>query len=342
MSERDRSADARDRMARAVSQDDPSAVRLLREAIDLDPSLREAYVGLGRLYYRNAWLEAELDLWLQRIGVDPTDPDAHERIGWILWFTGRAEESLPWLERNLALRPSGKWGRFYLGNAKLILGRYAEAERAYRAAIEMQSDFSSAHAGLAWTLFAAGHLDEARAQCDRMRMTTLDGDRYDVKMADLDLFSGEASAAAERARRVPPEDPRAWPARYWPRGTSATTILAGALIDRDNSAVAAALAASESVNRARLANGDEGYLPRYDLAAVHALDGKRDEACRWLSEAIAVGWWFPDLARRDPLLRALHEHPPFEDLLKKRPAPGRRRSLPPCPTDAAARRASVE
>ncbi|MBI2204318.1 MAG: tetratricopeptide repeat protein [Candidatus Rokubacteria bacterium] len=337
MSERDRLVDARDRMARAAGQDDPSAVRLLREAIDLDPSLREAYGALGRLYYRNAWLEAELDLWLQRIGVDPMDADAHERIGWILWFTGRAEESLPWLERNLTLRPSGKWGRFYMGNAHLILGRYVEAERAYRAAIEAHPDFSSAHAGLAWTLFAAGRVGEARAQCDRMRATTLDGDRYEVKMADLDLFSGEATTAAERARRVSPEDARAWPARYWPRGTSATTILAGALIDRDYRAAAAALTVSESVNRSRLLNGDEGYLPRYDLAAVYALYGNRDEACRWLTEAIAVGWWFPDLARRDPLLRSLHECPPFEDLLKKRPAPHGRRPLPRCPSGAAAR-----
>ena len=332
MSERDRLAEARDRVARASGQDDPSGVRLLREAIDLDPALREAYLALGRLYYRNAWLEAELDLWLQRIGVDPLDPDAHERIGWILWFTGRAEESLPWLECDLALRPSGKWVRFYIGNANLILGRYVEAERAYRAAIEAHPDHSSAHAGLAWALFAAGRVGDARAQCDRMRATTLDGDRYDVKMADLDLFSGEASTAAERARRVPPEDARAWPARYWPRGTSGTTILAGALIDRDSSAAAAALAASESVDRSRLSNGDEGYLPRYDLTAVCALYGNRDEACRWLREAIAVGWWFPDLARRDPLLRSLHEYPPFENLLKKQPAPRGGRPLPPCPS----------
>jgi hypothetical protein len=142
------------------------------------------------------------------------------------------------------------------------------------------------------------------------------------------LFSGEASAAADRARRVPDEGPGDWPARYWPRGTSATTILAGALIDTDNDAVAAALATSESVDRSRISNGDEGYMPRYDLAAVYALRGKRDDACRWLGEAIAVGWWFPDLARRDPLLRALHQYPPFEKLLKKGPAAPRRRPLP--------------
>ncbi len=90
MSERDRSSEARERIARAAGQDDPAGILLLREAIDLDPSLREAYAALGRIYYRNAWLEAERSLWLPRVGVDPTDPDAHERIGWILWFTGRA------------------------------------------------------------------------------------------------------------------------------------------------------------------------------------------------------------------------------------------------------------
>lgn len=315
-----RSAEARERLARAAGKDDPTAIRLLQEAIELDPTLGDAYVALGRVYYKNAWLEGELRLWQRRASIDPSDPQALERIGWILWFTGRAERAFPWLERSIALRPRGKWGHFYVGNANLILGRYADAERAYRAALETHPDHSSAHSGLAWTLFAAGRDDEARAQCDRMRATTLDGDRYDVKMADLDLFAGNADGAADRARRVPAEDPKAWPLRYWPRGTSATTILAGAVIDRDRGAANEALETSTSVDRARLSNGDEGYMPRYDLAVVCALRDEREEACRWLGEAITVGWWFPDLARRDPLLRSLHEYAPFKSLLNERPS----------------------
>ena len=77
--------------------------------------------------------------------------------------------------------------------------------------------------------------------------------------------------------------------------------------------------ASASVDRARLSNGDEGYMPRYDLAAVCALRDEREEAWRWLGEAISVGWWFPDLARRDPLLRSLREYAPFESLLNQPP-----------------------
>jgi tetratricopeptide (TPR) repeat protein len=314
------SADAAERLTRAAGEDDPTAIRLLQEAIELDPTLGDAYVVLGRIYYKHAWLDAELRLWQGRLTIDPSNPDAQERIGWIFWFTGRAEEAFPWLERSIALRPTGKWGHFYLGNANLILGRYGDAERSYRATLGSHPDHSSAHAGLAWTLFAAGRDDEARAQCDRMRATTLDGDRYDVKMADLELFSGNTDAAADCARRASAEDPNAWLGRYWPRGTAATTILAGAVLDRDRGAAEKALETSASVDRARLSNGDEGYMPRYDLAAVSALRDEPEEACRWLAEAIAVGWWFPDLARRDPLLRSVHEYAPFTSLLNQRPA----------------------
>ena len=91
------SASAADRLARAAGEDDPTAIRLLKEAIELDPMLGDAYVVLGRIYYKHAWLDAELRLWQGRASIDPSDPDAQERIGWILWFTGRAEEALPWL-----------------------------------------------------------------------------------------------------------------------------------------------------------------------------------------------------------------------------------------------------
>lgn len=307
-------------MIRAAGEDDPTAIRLLQEAIELDPTLGDAYLALARIYYKHAWLNAELHLWQRRLAVDSNDPDAQERIGWIFWFTGRAEDALPWLKRSIDLRPRGRWGHFYVGNANLILGRYPDAERAYRATLNTYPDHSSAHTGLAWSLFAAGRDDEARAHCDEMRASTLDGDRYEVKMADLELFSGNADAAADLARCATPEDPNEWLGRYWPRGTAASTILAGAILDRDRGAGDEALETSASVDRARISKGDEGYMPRYDLAAVCALRGARDEACHWLGEAIAMGWWFPDIARRDPLLRSLREHAPFIALLNQRPA----------------------
>jgi hypothetical protein len=50
----------------------------------------------------------ELELWQRRVEIDPSDVLASERVGWVLWFTGRAEESLPWLRRAVAQRPEGR------------------------------------------------------------------------------------------------------------------------------------------------------------------------------------------------------------------------------------------
>lgn len=50
------------------------------------------------IYRRNGWLRQDLALWLGRFGREPSDPEASERIGWILWFIGRARDALPRLE----------------------------------------------------------------------------------------------------------------------------------------------------------------------------------------------------------------------------------------------------
>src|SRR5437016_9526997 len=86
-----------------------------------DPSNGEAYVALCRAYRIKGWLREEFQLWQRRAQIDPSDATVSERVGWVLWFTGRAAESLPWLRTAVAQRPEGRWGHFFLGNANLAL-----------------------------------------------------------------------------------------------------------------------------------------------------------------------------------------------------------------------------
>lgn len=304
---------AREKVAQSTTVDDVAAIAMLVDAIALDPELRDAYLALGRIYRRRGHLGAELDLWRRRAELEPTDADAAERMGWILWFTGNATEALPWLRRSLELRPTGYWAQFYVGNAYLRLGEYAQAEHEYRRTLQMKPDHSSAHAGVSWALLAAGRDDDARAQLRVMQSSTLDNDRYFVKIADLELFLND-DAALPHARAAVDEDRKA---RYWPRGVCATTILGAALVGQDRASADRALDESATIDHAMLETGDEGPMPRYDLAAVHSLRGEFAEALRWLASAVDAGWWYPDLARRDPLLGELRQHPQFLALMRR-------------------------
>ncbi len=288
------------------------AIEAGKRAVELDPSADDAFLALGAAYRNKGALRKELALWRRRCELEPADPEGPERVGWILWFTGHPDDALPWLERAVALRPTGKWGTFYIGNAHLARKDYAAAEHAYRRAIELHPGLSSAHAGVGWTLFAAGRDQDARSWIALMQASTLDGDRYYVKIADLELFAGRREQALAHARQAVAEAPEA---RYWPRGVCASTILGAAVWSEDRTAAEAALEQSVAIDRARLDAGDEGHMPRYDMAAVAAIRGDAAAGCRWLAEAAAAGWRYADLARRDPLLRGLEHRLEFHRLI---------------------------
>jgi tetratricopeptide (TPR) repeat protein len=290
-------------------------MRLLAQAIELDPLLRDAYTALGQIYRRLGHLRAELALWRRRVGIDPSDAGATERLGWVLWFTGNAAEALPWLRKSIELAPSGEWARFYVGNAHLRLGDHEAAVRAYREALEHDPEHSSAHAGVAWSLLAAHRDDEARGQLATMQASTLDGDRYFVKVADVELFLGDIERALTHARQAATAERED---RYWPRGVCPSTILAAALQGKGDGEAVRALEMSIELDQKRLEGADEGPMPRYDLAAAHALRGDHETALRWLRQAIHAGWWYPELARRDPLLGKLREDPDFIAMMRSR------------------------
>lgn len=288
-----------------------SAVTAGTRAVELDPSLGDAYAALGRAYRIKGSLREELQLWQRRAQVDPSDADASERVGWVLWFTGRADESLPWLHRAVAQRPESRWGHFYLANANLALGNYGEAERLYARALELYPDHSSAQAGVIWSMLAAGRDEESRSQLRLFQTGSFDADRYPLKLCDIEYSLGEnekASLHAWEAQEEPEE-------RYWPRGILASTILGALLWPADRTGAEEQLENSERIDRERLAGGDEGYMAHIDLTAVEAIRGEMRAACRSLRTAIGAGWRYGSLAARDRLFDNLRTDQEFRSLI---------------------------
>ena len=102
-----------------------------------------------------------------RLTVDPEDVEAHSRLGHILVGEGRASAALPHLEAARRRRP-GAWGVLHnLGVAHAALGRYPDAVRDFRAALELNPSYAATHRGLATTLALLGQFEDAIAHYER-------------------------------------------------------------------------------------------------------------------------------------------------------------------------------
>ena len=291
------------------------AIKAGEEAIELDSFSPGGYRALGLAYRSKGSLSKELRLWQRRMHIDPSDAIARTREGWVLWFTGRPEEALPSLHAAAAQQPEDEWVQrwvyFFLGNANLALSNYREAERMYLKELGLHPDHSSAQAGVIWSLLAASNDSEAHSQLRRFQTNPYDGDRYLLKLADLECFMRDDENATLHAREALAEPDE----RYWPRGFLASTILGALLLPSDRGGALAQLGSSERIDRERLAGGDEGWMPHIDLAAVEAIRGDARAACQSLRAAIAAGWRYPALAVRDRLLESLHTDPEFISLI---------------------------
>ncbi len=288
-----------------------SAVAEGKRALELDSSLVDGYLALGRAYRIKGWLSEELELWQGRVKLAPNDAVANERVGWVLWFTGRAQEGLPWLRTAAARRPQSAWVHFYLGNANLALGDHVEALRMYRDALQIDPEHSSAQAGVIWSLLAAVKDDEARSELHRFQTGSFDNDRYPLKIADVEYFLGEREGALVHSKQAIAEPEE----RYWPRGILASTILGAVLWTADRKNAQQQLDRSEQIDHERLQTGDQGYMAHFDRAAVATIRGDLRAACRSLRAAIAAGWRYGSLATRDPLFKNLRTDPEFRSMV---------------------------
>lgn len=283
-------------------------------AVQLDPADGDAYLVLAHAYRAKGALTKELELSLRRAELAPDDPRPRARAGWVLWFTGRSDEALPWLDAAASTQGDvwvHRWVHFFLGNAFLALGDFTESTQRYGRAVELYPDHSSARAGVVWSLLAAGKDEEARAALGEFQQAPSDGDRHPLKLADLEFFLGDDDVALVHATEALAEPEE----RYWPRGFLAGTITGALLWPLDRERAEEQLERSERIDRERLEGGDEGYMAHIDLAAVASIRGRAREACRWVGSATAAGWRGQPLAIRDRLFANVRANPEFRSLV---------------------------
>jgi superkiller protein 3 len=138
-----------------------SAVKELKLAIALYPTLPEAYYNLGKIYQQQKkWAEAA-EAFTETTKLTPTSAMAHYDLGAALLELNRPEVAVKEFEAAIGQNATLYKAYFRLGEAHQRLDRPREADAAYRKAVELNPRFIRSFLRLAALYLGYGYAAEA-------------------------------------------------------------------------------------------------------------------------------------------------------------------------------------
>src|SRR5262245_8599054 len=288
------------------------AVSFFDKAIRLDAGYALAYAERSQAWtwigdlsgdkQKEAWSKAARNAE-RAVAIQPKLAEAHAALGWARFFAEwRFDKGLAELRRAQQLAPWNPITNDLLAPVVVYLGRFEEAERLARQAIEHDPLAYQARQSLARLLFVQGKLNDAEAAAQKaveLQATAAGSHRWQVFVA---IQRGDGDAALRDAELEPDE-------RYR-RFELALTQYAR----KDRVAADAALAQLIARDRDVMA---------YQIAEVYAWRGEKDKAFEWLQVSLNNHDTGLLSLRIDPLMQGVRHDPRYHDLLMKMGLPAR-------------------
>jgi TolB-like protein/DNA-binding winged helix-turn-helix (wHTH) protein/Tfp pilus assembly protein PilF len=137
-------------------------------ALELDSTLVETYRAKGIVlqYCDRNWSAAEGE-FRRALELQPGSSDALRSYAWLALADGRPGQALQLAQHALSLDPLNCWNFAALGDVHSATGRFAEAEGAYRNAVELAPTTAGLHALLAYILLSTNKTTGAVAEAER-------------------------------------------------------------------------------------------------------------------------------------------------------------------------------
>lgn len=125
-----------------------------RKAIELDPSLANAYTNLGNLEYRRGNIDAARREYERALSIDAEQPEAFYNLGFLALEHGDAESAVDLFRQALSSDPGFSDAHFNLALAYEELGQYRDARAHWH-------EYLSLEPTGAWAEIARRHLAAA-------------------------------------------------------------------------------------------------------------------------------------------------------------------------------------
>jgi tetratricopeptide (TPR) repeat protein/predicted Ser/Thr protein kinase len=265
------------------------AVETERRALAIDPELADAHVWLGSALLNLGRVDEAILSIREGIRLEPENGQARQGLARALWVgKGDFAAAIPEFQRSIELNPEAGYSYLQLGLLLSWEGRYDEAEKILKRAVDLQDQFISGNAGLqvvganarlGYVYYLEGRYDDAIREFERGLAFIASSDHALKERTSIELNMKIGAA-------------------YHRRGDAEK---AASYFDR-------ALRAFDS----RVAKGADDPYTRYYIACIHALRRDTDRALDSLERVAAA---LPALTaariRRDPDLDTIRDHPRF-------------------------------
>jgi serine/threonine protein kinase/Tfp pilus assembly protein PilF len=138
------------------------AQKEVENALQLDPSLADAYAQMGYIKQSYDWDWSGADATFKRaLQLDPANTDAVRGAALLAGTLGHFDECIQLLRRAIELDPLRVISYVNLGLYQYRAGRLHEAEAAYRKGLEINPQFPSAHLFLGRIYLAQSKIEQA-------------------------------------------------------------------------------------------------------------------------------------------------------------------------------------
>jgi tetratricopeptide (TPR) repeat protein len=146
----------------------PKANRAALRASELDDTLVDAHVNLGRIkmYWEWDWNGAKSEISLAR-ELSPSDPDAVREDAFLHVISGRLDEAVALQERVVQLDPLAPRAREELGRIYWFARRYDDGIRHLQETAELFPNRAAPHLFLCWIFQSKGQWAQALAAVEK-------------------------------------------------------------------------------------------------------------------------------------------------------------------------------
>jgi tetratricopeptide (TPR) repeat protein len=145
-----------------------NAIREFEEIVRIDPSERQAYLMLGRLFQIKGDRGRATEIYSKFLGIEPGSEEGVISLAKLHLDAGNTSEAIDLLEKFVEQAPDSNRGLEALGEAYVEVEEFGKAAEVYKRAATLDPDNIEIQKSLAQALFFTDKLDEAAAIYERL------------------------------------------------------------------------------------------------------------------------------------------------------------------------------